>query len=59
MIDKIILIDKHNLTIIFTDKIPFSVYSSEGEVLRLASWLLGIELAPEETTCVDMISVAA
>lgn len=40
MIDKIYKIDDNNVTIVFTDGKPFAVYSSTGDAVRLALWLL-------------------
>jgi hypothetical protein len=54
MLDKIVKIDDYNLTLIFTDKPAFNIYCSEGDVLRLASWLLGVELTAPEETCTTL-----
>jgi hypothetical protein len=48
-IDKLMMTDKNNITVIFTDKTAFNIYCGEGKVLQLASYLLGIDLVPEVT----------
>jgi hypothetical protein len=54
MLDKIIMVDKYNLTLVYTDKTSFNIYCSEGHVLKLASWLLGVELTVPEETCTTL-----
>ncbi len=49
MLDKIVYTNKNYCTLIFTDIRPFTIYCAEGNVLQLASYLLGIDLVPEVT----------
>lgn len=57
MIDRIIYKSKKELVIIFSDRPPFTVYSNEADVLRLATWLLGLQLVNEDTECTTLKKV--
>lgn len=51
MIDKIVYKSNKELTLVFTDRPPVRVTCSEGDVIRLTEWLLGITLQEEVTQC--------
>lgn len=64
MIDKLVKIDDNNVTIVFEDGKSFAVYSSTGDAVRLALWLLSptrldaaafaraLTTQTEETSCI-------
>lgn len=58
MIDRIKYVSNKELVLIFTDRPAFTIYSGDGQVLRLATWLLGIELVNEVTEIPCIISEA-
>lgn len=59
MLDRIMYKSKKEIVLIFTDKPPFTIYSHNGDVLRLATWLLGTQLVDEttEVTCAPLEKV--
>jgi hypothetical protein len=58
MIDRIMYISTKEIQIIFSDRPPFTVYSNEGDVLRLATWLLNLQLINEVTEpCITLKTV--